>query len=135
MGLAEKRLLGEIKDTSAALQTDLNSAGFNIPFELDLSSFPEDEGVLKGYLSYRGSHGPGLVIKGLQAIGQDSFGKDAINEKIKKVVYQNSAKSNAEGGQKSVQLDGNTLLVRVAFGDNKQLFSESDMKAAIEGLL
>ena len=125
----------EIKEGSASLQGDLAAAGFNIPFELDMTSFPEDAEVLKRYISYSGSHGAVLVVKGLKAIGSDSFGKEAINEKIKKVVYQNSATSNADAGEKTVKLDGTTLLVRVAFGDNKQLFSESDMKSAIEGLL
>lgn len=135
MGLAEKRLMSEIQTASAGLQSELAAAGFNMPFELDMTSFPEDAEVLKRYMSYSASHGAILVVKGLKAIGTDSFGKDAINEKIKKVVYQNSAKSNADAGEKSVKLDGSTLLVRVAFGDNKQLFSESDMKEAIEGLL
>ena len=136
MGLDERRRIAAIKDGhTARYNQQLNTAlGFQVPFEIDAATFPENKTVLDCYDSYFDSYGPGLVVKVLQEICKDKFGRDTVKEKIKKVVFQNTAKSPEVKGHKEVELDSKGVLyVRESFyGYSDLLFGEDDLKNQIE---
>jgi hypothetical protein len=137
MGLAEKRRLAGIKDQSNAYATELEAAvGFKLPFEINAETFPESAVILDCYDSYRDSYGPGLVVKVMKTLCGDSFGKEAVQGKIKRIVFENTAKSPEEKGMKEIKLNGDTLLVRESFyGYSDILYGEDGMKTEIENLL
>ncbi|MCC7383239.1 MAG: hypothetical protein IT384_15490 [Deltaproteobacteria bacterium] len=138
MGLAERRRIAAIKDQHAPrFQQELNEAiGFALPFEIDVSSFPENGTVLDCYDYYFESYGPGLVVTVFKGICQDEMGKQAVKDKIKKIVFKNSAASPDDPGDKEVKIEGGTLLVRESFyGYSDKLFGESDLRTAIENML
>lgn len=138
MGLAERRRIAVIKDSHGPrFQAELNAAiGFELPFEIDVASFPENTTVLDCYDYYYESYGPGLVVAVFKDLCKDSMGKDAVNAKIKKIVFQNVAKSGDDASDKSVELQGTTLFVRESFyGYSDKLFGEADLRTLIENML
>lgn len=138
MGLAERRRVAEIKDQhTPRFQSELNAAiGFSLPFEIDVTTFPENKTVLDCYDYYYQSLGPALVVTVFKSLCSDQLGKDAVQAKIKKIVFQNTASSPEAPGEKSVQIEGDTLFVREGFyGYSDKLFGESDLKSALEAAL
>ena len=138
MGLAERRRIATIKDSHGPrFQSELNNAaGFELPFEIDVASFPENPTVLDCYDYYFESYGPGLVVSVFKDLCKDGLGKQAVQEKIKKVVFQNVAKSADEPSDKSVALEGTTLFVRESFyGYSDKLYGEDDLRKLLEGML
>ena len=138
MGLAERRRVATIKDTHPKrFQSELTSAiGFELPFEIDMATFPEDKAVLDCYDSYFESYGPGLVVKVMKDICADSLGREAVQAKFKKIVFQNTAKSAEQPGDKSVSIENDTLFVRESFyGYSDKLFGEDDLRKTLENML
>jgi hypothetical protein len=138
MGLAERRRIMEIKENHAPrFQKELNeAAGFDLPLEIDIASFPENATVLDCYNYYYESYGPGLVPQVFKDICKDQLGRDAVKDKIKKVVFQNTANSPEDPGDKEVKIEGGTLFVRESFyGYSDKLFGADDLRTAIENML
>jgi hypothetical protein len=138
MGLAERRRIAVIKDQHGPqLQKELNAAiGFDLPLELDVASFPENSTILDCYEYYYDSYGPTLLVKVFKEICIDEMGKEATKAKIKKIVFQNSAKNPEAPGEKEIKLETDTLFVRESFhGSSEKLFSDSELKTAIENIL
>lgn len=138
MGLAERRRITEIKDKHVPrFQDALNAAvGFALPFEIDVSTFPENPTILGCYDFYYESYGPGLVVTVFKDICRDQAGIDAVKEKIAKIVFQNTAASPEAPGELEVRLEGGTLYVRESFyGYSDKLFGEETLKTTIENLL
>jgi hypothetical protein len=138
MGLAERRRIATIRDQLAPrFQKELSEAlGFELPFELDAGSFPEDSKVLDCWDWYFESYGPPMVVTVMKAICADALGRDAVAAKFDKIVFRNAAKSEAEPGDKSVAIDDRTLTVAESFyGYSDKLFGEADLQKAIETLL
>jgi len=138
MGLAERRRIATIKEVHVPrFQKEMTHAvGFDLPFEIDVASFPENPTVLDCYDYYFESYGPGLVVKVMKDVCVDDLGKDAVKAKFKKIVFQNSAKSPEDKGEKSVRVEDDTLFVRESFyGYSDILFGENDLKQAIEAML
>ena len=138
MGLAERRRVVNIKDNhTKRFQAELTSAiGFELPFEIDIASFPENATILDCYDYYYESYGPGLVVKVMKEVCGDDLGRDAVKAKLKKIVFQNTAKTPESPGDKSVSIESETLFVRESFyGYSDKLFGESDLRTAIEAML
>lgn len=138
MGLAERRRIAKIKDEHAPrFQKELNDAvGFELPFEIDAATFPENATVLDCYDYYCESYGPGLVVNVMKSICADSMGKDAVKEKFDKIVFQNTAKSPEDKGDKEAKIENRTLFVRESFyGYSDILFGEDDLRKALENML
>lgn len=138
MGLAERRRVANIKDNhTKRFQAELNSAiGFELPFEIDIATIPENNTVLDCYDYYYESYGPGLVVKVMKQVCVDTMGREAVQEKIKKIVFQNTAKSPDLPGDKSVALENGTLYVRESFyGYSDKLYGEDDLLKTIESML
>lgn len=138
MGLAERRRIATIKETHAPrFAKELKDAtGTDIPFELDIASFPEDVVILDCYDSYFESYGPGMVVKIMQGVCADDLGKQAVKEKFDKIVFQNTAKSPEDKGEKAVLIDSRTLFIRESFyGYSDLLFGEDELKTKIESML
>jgi hypothetical protein len=138
MGLAERRRIAKIKDEHAPrFQRELNEAvSFELPFELDLASFPENTTILDCYDYYFESYGPGLVVKVMAGVCVDQLGRDAVKAKFDKIVFQNTAKSPEEKGELSVTIENRTLFVRESFyGYSDLLFGEDTLKQKLESML
>jgi hypothetical protein len=138
MGLAERRRIATIKDQLAPrFQKELNEAiGYEMPFELEVASFPEDAKVLDCWDWYFESYGPPMVAKVMKAICADQLGRDAVQAKFDRIVFRNAAKSEAEPGDKSVAIANRTLTVAESFyGYSDKLFGESDLQKDIEAML
>lgn len=138
MGLAERRRIAEIKDKHLPrFQQALTEAvGSELPFEIDISSFPEDPKVLDCYDYYYESYGPGMVVNVMKEVCVDQMGKDAVRAAIKKIVFQNVAKSSEAPGEKELKLENGTLIIRESFyGYSDKLFDPSELKKAIENML
>jgi len=138
MGLAERRRLAAIKDTLAPrFQEQLDEAlGFTIPFELDITTFPDDAKVLDCWDWYFESYGPPLVVQVMKNVCADELGRDALKAKVDKIVFKNAARSGDDPGDKSVAIEHRTLTVVESFyGYSDKLFGESDLQKAIEDML
>jgi hypothetical protein len=138
MGLEEKRRLAAIRENHAPrFQSELKTAaGMDLPFEINMATFPENKVVLDCYDYYFESYGPGLVVKVFKDLCKDNLGKDAVKEKIKKVVFENTAKSPDDKGHKEIKLENGTLFIRESFyGYSDILFGEDDLRQAIEAML
>ncbi|MGE0707332.1 MAG: hypothetical protein AB7N76_04720 [Planctomycetota bacterium] len=138
MGLAERRKIATYKqEHGPRFQKELDeAAGFSLPLEIDFSSLPENETVLGCYDYYYESYGPGLVPTVFKHICQDDLGRDAVREKIDKVLFRNTARSPEEPGDKDVRLEGRTLVIESSFyGYSDKLFGEDDLRAKIEAML
>ncbi|WP_342374826.1 hypothetical protein NVS55_26300 [Myxococcus stipitatus] len=138
MGLAERRRIATIKDTHAPrFQAELNAAiGFELPFEIDIASFPENTTILDCYDYYYESYGPGLVVTVMKEICKDDMGKEAVKAKFNKIVFQNVAKSADDAGDKSVEIKDKTLFVRESFyGYSDKLYGDSELQGALEQML
>lgn len=138
MGLAERRRIATIKDVHGPrFQKELDAAiGFELPFEIDVASFPEDKVILDCYDSYFESYGPGLVIPVMKAVCADNLGKDAVKAKFDKIVFQNTAKTTEEKGDKSVAIENRTLFVRESFyGYSDLLFGAGELQEKLESML
>jgi hypothetical protein len=138
MGLAERRRIAEIKEKHLPrFQKEIEeAAGFPLPLEIDLASFPEDAAVLDCYFYYFESYGPGLVASVLRRICADSIGREAVRAKVQRVVFRNGASSADSPKEKSVKLEGGTLTVEESFyGYSDKLFDEDELTRAIEAML
>ncbi len=137
MGLAERRRVAAIKDLAPRFQKELNDAiASEMPFELDVASFPEDAKVLDCWDWYFESYGPPLVVKVMKSVCADQLGRDAVKAKFDKIVFRNAAKSDEDPGDKSVAIDNRALVVCESFyGYSDKLFGESDLQKAIEDML
>lgn len=138
MGLAERRRVAAIKDALAPrFQTELDQAvGFHLPFELDIASFPDDAKVLDCWDWYFESYGPPLVTKVMTGVCADQLGKDALQAKVDKIVFRNTARSGEDPGEKSVVIDNRVLIVAESFyGYSDKLYGEADLQKAVEDLL
>lgn len=138
MGLAERRRVAAIKEQLAPrFQKELNEAlGFEMPFELDVGSFPEDAKVLDCWDWYFESYGPPLVARVMKAVCADALGREAVKAKFDKILFKNAARSEAESGEKSVAIENRTLVVAESFyGYSDKLFGEADLQKAIEDML
>lgn len=138
MGLAERRRIAVIKDSHGPrFQNELNAAiGFELPFEIDVATIPENSTILDCYDYYYESYGPGMVVTIFKDLCKDDLGKEAVKAKIKKIVFQNTAKTPEEAGDKDLKLEGGTLFVRESFyGYSDKLFGEADLRKMIEDML
>jgi hypothetical protein len=138
MGLAEKRRIRDVQEKHGPrFQAELDAAlGFKVPFEIDIATLPEDKTVLDCYDYYFESYGPGLVVKVLKDVCADAIGKETVQTRIKKIIFQNTARSATDSGEKEVRLEGDTLFVRESFyGYSDKLYGEDDLRAAIENKL
>lgn len=138
MGLAERRRIATIKEQhNPRFQKELNDAiGFSMPFEIDIATFPENTTVLDCYDYYYESYGPGLVPKVMKSVCADAMGKDAVKAKMDKIVFRNTAKSGDDAGDKSLKLDGRTLVVSSSFyGYSDKLYGEDELQKLIENML
>ncbi len=138
MGLAERRRIATIKEQHAPrFQKEMKDAvGFDLPFEIDMASFPENDKVLDCYDYYYESYGPGLVVKVMKSVCADNLGRDAVKEKFDKVIFRNAAKSPDDAGDKGIGIDNRALIVTESFyGYSDKLFGEADLKKAIEDML
>ena len=138
MGLEERRRIANIRENHVPrFNAELKAVtGFDLPLEINMASFPENKTVLDCYDYYFESYGPGLIPKVFKDICKDSIGRDAVKATLKKVVFENTAKSPEDKGHKEVKLDQGTLYVRESFyGYSDILFGEDDLRQAIEALL
>lgn len=138
MGLEEKRRLAAIRENHIPrFASEMKTAcGFDLPFEINVATFPENKTILDCYDYYFESYGPGLVITVFKDLCKDNLGKDAVKEKIKKVIFENTAKTPEDKGGKEVKIENGTLFVRESFyGYSDILFGETDLRQAIEAML
>lgn len=136
MGLEQRRKIAEIKETVSGYQKEAQAAvEFDLPFELDTTTFPEDEGVLSGYDYYK-DYGMPMVVNILKEINKDSIGKEAFKAKIKSVKLVNTSKKGDDPGQKEVLLNGGELLIKYGFYQySDMVWGEDELKSKIENLL
>ncbi|MBC8110334.1 MAG: hypothetical protein H7Y04_04670 [Verrucomicrobia bacterium] len=96
----------------------------NIPVEMDNAILQESQEVYAGVKEMSG-----IALKILNEIWQDALGKDALQTRVKKVIFGMASKA-------FVKLDLSYLLINF---DKEQLtqgyFSETDLKTAIEKAL
>jgi hypothetical protein len=137
MGLAERRRIALIKESSPQFQKAMDEAtGLKLTYEIDIASFPEDKTVLDCYDSYAHSYGPGMVVDLMKSVCADDLGKDAVKAKFQKIVFQNTAKKADEKGGKELKLENGTLWVRESFhGHSDQLFSHDELRRQVESML
>ena len=138
MGLAERRRVATIKDQLAPrFQKELTDAlGIEMPFEIDIASFPDNATVLDCWDWYYESYGPPLVIKVIKSVCSDALGREAVKAKFDKVVFKNTAKSGEDAGDKGVRIEGRTLVVAESFyGYSDKLFGEAELQKALEDML
>lgn len=138
MGLAERRRIAEIREKHGPrFQGELNEAiGFELPFEIEIASFPENKTVLDCYDSYYESYGPGLVIQVFKDICRDAMGKEAVQGAIKKIIFRNTAKDPENPGDKSFSLIDGLLTIESSFyGYSDKLHSASELQEKLEAML
>lgn len=138
MGLAERRRVAAIaSELAPKYQQEFKEAvGFDLPFEVAIDSLPADKTVLDCWDYYHESYGPGLVVKVFKDLCKDDLGKEAVQEKIEKVVFRNAAKSAEDPGDKSLALEGKTLVITASFyGYSDKLYGESDLLSQLEAML
>lgn len=138
MGLAERRVIATIKSEQVPkYQQQMNEAvGFDMPFDIDTGTLPEDKTVLDCWAYYHESYGPGMVVQVMKDICADDLGKEAVKEKFDKIVFQNTAKSAEDPGDKSVEITDKTLIVRESFyGYSDKLYGADDLRTTIEAML
>ena len=96
MGLNERRLFADIKQNLwPSIESDIKAAaGFDVPIEVDWASYEQDPNI-GGLASKRDPAAMaefvktvfGVVPAALHEVGRDEMGKEAIREKLKKVVF------------------------------------------------
>lgn len=138
MGLAERRRIAEIREKHGPrFQSELNEAvGFELPFEIEIASFPENKTVLDCYDFNYESYGPGMVVQVFKNICYDDMGKDAVKAAIKKILFRNTAKDPENPGDKSFSLVDGLLTIESSFyGYSDKLFYAADLQQSLEALL
>jgi hypothetical protein len=138
MGLAERRKIAEIKTKHVPqLQQELNEAvGFALPFEIDVASFPEDKDVLAGYEYYYEDRGPAALVRAMRELCCDDLGKEALQAKVKQIVFQNVGVNKDTSGEKELKLENGVLYIRAGFyGYGDKLFQEDELRIAFENML
>ncbi len=136
MGLNERRRIAAIQEEFAQAPAELSKiTGFELPIGFDVSTFPEDEGVLNSYDGYK-NYGLPMVIRVFGKICTDDLGKEAVKEKITGVKLINTSKNVDDAGEKSLTLDNGELLIKMSFYHySDKLWGEEELKKAIENLL
>ena len=136
MGLAERRKIAEIKETVSEFQQQAHAVvGFELPFEFDTTTFPEDEKVLAGYEYYK-DYGMPMMVNILKEINKDNIGKEAFKAKIKSVKLINTSKNGDDPGQKEVSLNEGELLVKYGFYNySDKVWGEEELRTKIENML
>ncbi|MCA9796807.1 MAG: hypothetical protein KC910_33585 [Candidatus Eremiobacteraeota bacterium] len=136
MGLAERRKIQSAAEGLSDAQAELDKElGFQLPVELQTSSFPEDKDVLYGYDSYK-DYGFPMVCRVLKKVGCDDLGKEALREKVTRVAIVNTATDSSNGGEKSVELADGLLTIKLGwYSYSDKLFGEDEMREKIEALL
>jgi hypothetical protein len=137
MGLAERRRISAIKETIPTFQQEFQSVtGLQVPIDFDVTSIPEDSGVLDGYDYYKDSLFP-LVTRVFQSIAGDDLGKEAVNEKIKSIKMVNVSTDGNTPGTKDLLLnsDGELLIKYGITYYSGDVWSEDTLKEKIENML
>lgn len=136
MGLAERRKIAEIKETVSEYQNEAKSAvDFDLKFDFDTTTLPEDNVVLSGYDYYKGYCMP-MVVNIIKDINKDSIGKDAFKAKIKSVKIINTSTKGDDPGQKEVILKDGELLIKYGFYNySDKVWGEDELKTEIENML
>ena len=136
MGLAERRMIAQVdeglEEELAKLRMHLSS---EIELTIDKSTFPENKAVLDGY-SYYKDYGFPMVTRALMRISRDDMGREAVNDKIKKVVIVNTGADESNGGEKAISLADGVLTVKVGFYSySDKLWGEDELINEIESML
>ena len=103
MGLAERRKIKEIQDTTLPGRVkDIEEiCGAPIPYEVDWDSFGDDLEALN-FMDNISCHRLNMALR---MICQDDMGKEAVREGLKKV----EAEERQEGDQMSMTFDGGAV--------------------------
>ena len=82
MGLAERRRIAAIaKDVEEAQAQMREVAGYDLPLQLQLETFPEIPEILDGYDSYKGYCLP-AIVNVFRSLLSDDLGRQAVKERI-----------------------------------------------------
>lgn len=137
MGLAERRQIAKVDEGLEEVRAGLRQhLGSEIELEIDRSSFPENKAVLDGYDYYK-DYGFPMLARVLTRIACDDMGREAVNDKIKKVVVFNTGVDEGNGGEKSLTLADGVLTVKQGwhYSYSDKLFDEDTLVQQIESLL
>jgi hypothetical protein len=136
MGLAERRLIAKVDEGLEEEQGKLRShLGTDIEVSIDKATFPENPAVLEGY-SYYKDYGFPMVVRALLRVACDDMGREAVNDKIKKVLILNTGTDENNGGEKSITLEDGLLTVKMGFYSySDKLWGEDEMVKDIEARL
>lgn len=130
MGLIEKRLIKEAKDTwLPGEQEEMRAAaGSQVVIDVDWASFETDEPALK-HLQHLGVR---KISNAFRVICVDDLGKEAVRDQIRRVVVTN-AKDATEA---SVTLEDGTMTLRCAFAKGSEgCMGDLTMARALERML
>ena len=136
MGLAERRMIAKVDEGLQEVASGLRShLGYDIALEIDKESFPENKAVLDGYEYYK-EYGFPMMGRIMTRIGVDDMGKEALRDKIRKVVVINTGVDESNGGEKSLSLADGVLTVKQGwYSYSDKLFDEDALLQQIESLL
>ncbi|MBX2920813.1 MAG: hypothetical protein KF746_01375 [Chitinophagaceae bacterium] len=136
MSLTTRRMLKEIKETTAKAEADLKQqTGLDIGLTVDETSFPEDEAVLNDFHVHR-IYGIDSILGAMTTVTSDELGKEAVKEAIQKIVLTNTAKSWKEDGGRSLRLKDGVLTVSCSFSESSNnLYKPEVLSKEISNLL
>jgi hypothetical protein len=136
MGLAERRQIARVDDGLEEVVADLRQhLGAAIEMEIDKTSFPENKAVLDGYGYYK-DYGFPMLARVLKRIACDDLGREAVNDKIRKVRLVNTGVDESNGGEKSVTLNDGVLTVNQGwYSYSDKLYGEDTLVQQIEAML
>ncbi len=136
MGLAERRLIAKVDEGLEEVVAGLRKhLGSDIEMEIDKASFPENKAVLDGY-SYYKDYGFPMLGRVITRIACDDMGREAVNDKIRKVLLLNTGVDEGNGGEKSMTLADGVLTVKQGwYSYSDKLFDEDTLVQQIESLL
>lgn len=136
MGLAERRMIAKVDEGLEGVVSGLRSyLGYDIELEIDKASFPENKAVMDGYEYYK-EYGFPMMGRILTRIGVDDMGKEALKDRIRKVLVLNTGVDENDGGEKSLSLADGVLTVKQGwYGYSDKLFDEDALLQQIESLL
>ena len=136
MGLAERRRIAAIAKDIEEAQAQLREvAGYDLPLQLELSTFPEIPEILDGYDSYKVYCLP-MVVNIFRSLLGDDLGRQAVSERISAIQVKNTSTSAQDGGEMKVFLDGKDLVIHYGFyGWSDKVWGEDALRQAIENLL
>ena len=140
MGLSERRRIATIKEKHQPRFQEMirEVTGSSVEFEIKAESFPEDPVILDCYDYHYENFGPGLIVEALKDICVDSMGKSAFSAKVKKIVFQNSAKVAYESKEDDMSLvlkDGVFTVTVSFYGYSDRMYSKEALIKELEAIL